>query len=474
MEGLEVSEVSIADLDLSDRADAEYVSKENLRIEHLVKHLPHRKLGSLCELIASAFYPSATDLYGESGLPFIRCVDCIDFPVLSFLQNETFERLPVQFVEENPSIRRAGKGDLVITKVGSPCFASVIHEHDELALSRTVLGAVGIKDVDPYYLMAFLRAHHGFSQLMKQREQTIQFQLTLERVRDVDVYTPSPAFQHEISKAVKESFFLQKSAQIATQQAEQTLLHALGLDTWTPPEALSYERSSREAFAAGRLDAEHFHERYYALADKLQGYSGGVATLGEICPNPMNGVEIREYIDEGVPYLRVGDISNFTVDPSGVKYVAPEAAAKEIDKVRLQTGDVLISRSGSLAVTGVVEPEWTHSLISSHLILVRLQDASFQPHYVAAFLSAMPGRMQIIQNSNGGVQPEINQPSLKRVLIPRLAQPIQTEITNNIQQAKHYRQRATDLLDAAKRAVEIAIEDSEAAALDWLCSMRLG
>lgn len=252
--------------------------------------------------------------------------------------------------------------------------------------------------------------------------------------------------------------------------AEQTLLRALDLENWQPPEPLTYTRRASEVLEHGRFDAEHYQEQYYALAAKLREHPGGVATLGELCPNPMNGVEIREYAEEGVPYLRVGDIKNYTVNPAGVKFVAHEAAAKEIDKVRLQTGDVLVSRSGSLAVTGVVEPEWKHSVISSHLILVRLQDPAFKPHYVAAFLAAMPGKMQIIQHSNGGVQPEINQPSLKRVLIPRLADSIQTEIITQIRQAHTARQQAQTLLATAKRAVEVAIEEGEAAAMQILHS----
>jgi len=97
------------------------------------------------------------------------------------------------------------------------------------------------------------------------------------------------------------------------------------------------------------------------------------------------------------------------------------------------------------------------------LILVRLEDPAFKPHYVAAFLAAMPGKMQIIQNSNGGVQPEINQPSLKRVLVPRLAQSIQSEIITQIHRAHLARQEAQALLAKAKRAVEVAIEKGEAA-----------
>ena len=47
-----------------------------------------------------------------------------------------------------------------------------------------------------------------------------------------------------------------------------------GLDTWKPPEALSYIRSSNEAFAAGRLDAEHFQPKYQVLINTVQKHKG--------------------------------------------------------------------------------------------------------------------------------------------------------------------------------------------------------
>lgn len=80
----------------------------------------------------------------------------------------------------------------------------------------------------------------------------------------------------------------------------------------------------------------------------------------------------------------------------------------------------------------------------------------------------MPGKMQIIQNSNGGVQPEINQPSLKRVLIPRLKAIEQEKVISYIQQSRKARQQAWELLAHATRVVEIAIAESEAAALKYL------
>ena len=125
-----------------------------------------------------------------------------------------------------------------------------------------------------------------------------------------------------------------------------------------------------------------------------------------------------------------------------------------------------------MAVTAVVEPEWQGALISSHLIRLRIEDHRIDPYFLALFLSCLPGKLQITKWSNGGVQPEISQPSLSNILVPLVASNVQQEIRKAILSSREQRQRATQLLDAAKRAVELAIEDSEAAALSWLAEAQ--
>lgn len=94
MEGLEVSIISKESLDLGDRIDAEYFQRYNLLIEQRLKELPHKTLGEIATFVASAFYPAATQLYAVGDTPFIRCVDCIDYPLITKEQDESFEKIP--------------------------------------------------------------------------------------------------------------------------------------------------------------------------------------------------------------------------------------------------------------------------------------------------------------------------------------------------------------------------------------------
>src|SRR3990172_1863520 len=139
------------------RWDAEYFQPAYLAIATKLESSENPRLGSLAHLTCSAFYPSATDYYQETGIPFVRCVDVNNYPLIR--SGQPFERLPEEFVRLDKSIRTAQSGDIVILKVGSPCFASIIDESvGEVALTRTVLALRKIRaeKINPYYLVAFL------------------------------------------------------------------------------------------------------------------------------------------------------------------------------------------------------------------------------------------------------------------------------------------------------------------------------
>ena len=171
------SEVTLSRARHAGRLDAEYFMPTLLSLEDRLEELGAVELGDLCRATCSAFYPSATSVYASGDTPFLRCVDAINHPVL--LPDQPYERLPRYFIDANKTIRWIGPGDILVTKVGTPCFASLVHTSmPRVVMSRTVLGLhdIDTKRVDPRYLTVFLRASPGFLQLMRERELTIQFQ----------------------------------------------------------------------------------------------------------------------------------------------------------------------------------------------------------------------------------------------------------------------------------------------------------
>ena len=84
--------------------------------------------------------------------------------------------------------------------------------------------------------------------------------------------------------------------------------------------------------------------------------------------------------------------------------------------------------------------------------------------------SALP-QLVFKWSQDGSNHPRFDEGELLRLPIPRAIIAEARQYVQSVQLIKSSRKRSTQLLEAAKRAVEIAIEDSEAAALKFLKSV---
>jgi len=470
MEGLEITIINksavIAGAETL-RFDSEYYLKKHITAERLIEKKANdfSKFSELNLLVdGSAFYPALEPFYNTGNYPFIRVGD-----IKNHVDFENCVKVPFDILHGYPTLKHVKNGDIVLTKGGTIGLAGLITQNCCVTRDLIFINSSVLAENDYITLFLFLSTNFAYQQLIRSGSQSVQPHLTITLVRNIDVYRYSDFFKNNVTNLYKQSIAKFEQSKSTYTQAETLLLKTLGMADFSPSTEGINIKSFKESFAAtGRLDAEAYQPKYDQLKDILENYSGGVTTIDELAGQIANGAEVREYQEQGVAYLRVGDLKNLTIDASSVVRIDPVSAEKGLEKIDLQVGDVLVSRSGSLAVTAVVEPEWKDALISSHLIRLRITDARIDPYYLALFLCAGPGKMQIQQRSNGGVQPEISQPALKSIVVPIPPQSVQQEIRRLILSARKLRDLSNDLLTVAKRAVEIAIEQDENAGLAYI------
>jgi type I restriction enzyme M protein len=472
MDRLEAAEVRFSEIDLGDRFDAEYFWKENLIIQAILKKKNTIAFYKLGHFVASAFYPAATQYYEIGDTPFIRCVDCIKYPLITNDQDDIFEKLPYSFVKESKGINLLSQRDMVITKVGTPCYASLLEEHKLVALSRTVLGVQKIKDVDPYYLLIFLRCKYGFNQLYRARELTIQYQLTLARVKNVRVYQANQDFQKLIRTIVYKYLKLIQVSKKLYQQAEDLLLTELSLKDWQPTEESIAVKSFSESFlSSGRLDAEYYQPKYDQLYQSLKtatlrnGWQ--LKKLSELSSLFKYGVsDSLEYIEEGVPFLRIADLNKHRFSQENLKFISNESAKKYKETVR--QGDVIISRSGTLGIAVVIPEFLTNAVYGSYFILTRPKKELVLPTYLALYLNSLAGKMQTEQSNTGGIQTNLTIPVLESLVIACPSLESQQKFVNKVHDSYNAEEKSKQLLEVAKIGVEKAIETDEETATAWI------
>lgn len=462
MEGLEISILSRKKLNFGDRIDAEYFQRYNLLVEQRLKKLPHKTLGDIATFVASAFYPAATQLYTIGDTPFIRCVDCINYPLITKEQDKSFEKIPINFIYENTGINTLNKGDIVITKVGSPCYTSIVYEHDTVALSRTVIGLKNISTVTPMYLLAFLRCKYGFQELYREREQTIQFQLTLERARNIPIYIAGSLLQKAINEIYHRYYVYAHNANQIYKQAENILLNKLYFNNLlTTSDRYSSKRFS-DFVSSGRLDAEYYQSKYDVLFSRLNKFK--TKRLGDI-------VQIRKsiepgseaYQNHGIPFMRVSNLSKFGLSDTDI-HLSPDEYGNAI---RPKQNTILLSKDGSVGIAYKIEKDM--NIITSGAILhLTITDNEFMPDYLTLVLNSVIVGMQAERDAGGSIIQHWKPSEIENVIIPKLSHEIQQEITTKVKESFALRHEGKRLLNLAKTAVETAIEQGENAALRLL------
>ena len=466
---MQYSIVPYAEIDLGNRIDAEYFQPTYLELEKRLESLNGIPLRNFCSITGSAFYPAATHLYESGDLPFIRYVDCISYPIVTTRQNNSFEKIPTYFANEQKNIKTLSRGEIVITKVGSPCYASIIHDLDVVALSRTVLGLKSIHGINPYYLVVYLRSKYGFSQLVRERELTIQYQLTLDRVGSVLIFKPKNEILEE---KIAQSFLLYeeaiKNSELLFKEAQNLLLSELGLANWQPKHRLSFVRNFSEVEKSARIDAEYFQPKYDEIVNAIKSYAGGWDSLGNLVRHKKQNFtpkdkEIYKYIELS-NIAGNGEITDCTLAEG---QDLPSRARRKVAK-----GDVIVSSiEGSLSSIALVGKEYHQALCSTGFHVINAQKINSETLLV--LLKSTVGQLQLKKGCSGTILTAINNDEFSRIILPIISQEKQLEIQTKVSESFALRAKSKSLLEAAKRAVEMAIEEGEEKALAWLKEQTL-
>lgn len=464
---MQYSIVKFSEVDLGNRIDAEYFQPTYLHIEEELIAKKSIPLRTYCDITGSAFYPAATHLYETGDLPFIRCVDCIPFPTITKRQDISFEKIPSYFANEHKNIKRLSKRDIVITKVGTPCYSSIVHNIDNVALSRTVLGLRDIRDINPYYLTVFLRSRYGFLQLYRERELTIQYQLTLERVGNVLIYQPeSKALENAIADTLIRYEEIIDESEKLYHQVQTLLLSELGLLDWQPKHALSFVRNYSETEQAARFDAEYFQPKYDEIAKAIKKYKGGWDTLGNLV-SVKKCVEVGsdEYLDKGIPFIRVSNLSAFELTEE--KYIS-EKLYSELTDHQPKQGEILLSKDATPGIAHYLQEKLRKMIPSSGILRLKLKDNRVNEGYLTLVLNSLITKEQINRDVGGSVILHWRPDQVKQILIPILDKNKQNQIRQKITESFRLRKQSKHLLECAKKAVEMAIEKNEKTATQWL------
>ena len=465
MGGLEAAIAPFSELERTLRVDAEYFKKPYIETERELDALATDTVATLTH-VSDGNHFTISDDFVEEGIPYYRGQDVvghffIEAATPNFITEEAFNR---KYMARS----HLKKGDVLLSIVGTIGELSLV-DTDAPATCSCKLAILRPHKISPEVLAIFLRSRHGRNQIERLTRGAIQGSLLLEDMDQLRIPAWGKNLSSRLASVIQKSKVENAEVSKHAMVAENRLLTSLGLANWTPPEPLAYAAPFSAAFTSARLDAQYYMPAKQQVQEALRRLPG--VSLGDRFSS------IRDMMDpkkDSAPLI----VRNYDVTDALQPILDDEKEITSIEDIGstkkvLQSGDVAISRLRAyLREIAVVRTDGKIPAVgSSEFIVLRPKtkaDRAIAPETLLTFLRSAPVQTILKWCQDGSQHPRFSEADLLAIHLPDAVQAASAEIEGIVKQGFAARHRARALLDAAKRAVEIAIEDSEAAAVAYL------
>lgn len=452
------------------RIDAEYFKKRFIREDHNRAKFKNEHLGSIAYI---------TD--GQHGYHEVD-----ESSNISHLTAKNFKFWFADKTGAEPLaewVHRANQrsvleiDDVILTTRGSVGYCALVKQdvlpaNIDQDVARIALKKP-LKSFYPEFVVSYLNSAYGQDWVLRNSTGMVQQGLALWRIRELPIPIMSEPFQISIKRLLDAAFSAKEESKALFENAEKSLYRTLSLDFDILASQRGINASVRTLTGSfgvtGRLDAEFWQPAPALVEEKIR--SVGAVRLGSWCIEPpRRGVQ-----PDFTPHGGVFVVASKAVKAIGIELNLEEATTYEFwndvrsAKARIQQGDVLLNGTGrgTLGRAGVYTG--THpALADNHVTILRLRKG-INPFFVSLFLNSQAGLLQSEKWQAGSSgQLELYPFQIEQFLVPNFQSRIQDELGQYVENSLRARQDSIRLTEIAKRAVEIAIEESETAALHYL------
>ena len=319
----------------------------------------------------------------------------------------------------------------------------------------------------PEYLAAFLNTKAGIVDIKRRARQSInQTNVNPEEVKAIEIPLLSIPFQRLVKDCFDQAHSLIIKSKESYQKAENLLLQEIGLVDFKPSQEPVNIKSFKESFGiSGRLDAEYYQLKYDQLEERIQKTESFVG-IKEIRTDNSRGLQ-PQYVKNGkLDIINSKHILEQTLDYENFEKTTLNYWDEQ-ERSRVFKDDILTYTTGANIGRTQVYLLDKKALASNHVNILRLKKG-FNPFYVGFVMNSFVGKLQTEKLSAGSAQAELYPKDIDNFLIPIIDKDKQQQIAELVEESFSLKKQSEHLLEVAKRAVEIAIEEDEQVAMEWI------
>ncbi|MDE0465784.1 MAG: restriction endonuclease subunit S [Candidatus Poribacteria bacterium] len=449
---------SIVDASHSLRFDAEFFRPDYLQVQRRLEAIGSRKL---IDFQVNIRHPKEIKRnYVDNGVLLLRgqnvrplSIDLTANPV--YISEEDAERLKENTIHYK---------DILIMRSGANVGQCAIYLEDSPAISMSDTLIIRSSILNPFFLAIFLNSRYGKALIERGKYGSAQPHIAPSFLYQI----PVPNWEHlqtEIEKTYLQSKELTELSKTRYAETQTLLLSELGLADWQPKHTLAFATDYASMQRAERIDADYFQPKYDEIEKGIENYSAKSIKIRDEFKQNKSIFEIDP--EKLYRYVEIG-----SVNVSTGEIVAEEVLGKDLPanaKRVLKKGDIIISKVRTYR--GAITVIQQDGYVGSGAFCVLKENGQINKETLLACLRSKLFLTWSWKPNTGTSYPTLDDDDILDFPIPIPPKEKQAEIKQKVDESFNLRKHAKDLLECAKRAVEIAIEQDEQSAIDWLKSV---
>lgn len=454
MDGHECTEILFSQLNAELRIDAEYFYKANLKMQALIKRKSYVTIGDI-GYVTDGIHTSI-DYDENSRINLISATsprqNVFNLTRNAYISEASHLANPRTALKEN---------DIILSTVGTIGNCAVVDADMLPANSDRHVGIIRLNStINPYVLSTFLLTKYGKNQTVRETTGNVQPNLFLYKIREIIIPVFESKFQETIQKAVLKAKELLKKSELTYTAAEKLLESEIGIDMSSISNGGVAIKSFSESFGnTGRLDAEYYQKKNYEVINMINS-KGTIKTLCNIYDKTFTPATSEYY-----QYIELANIGK-SGEIDGVESILGEKLPSRARRLVKQGYVIVSSVEGSLESCAIISNAYDNALCSTGFYVI--DSEYYNSETLLVLLKSQPIQMLLKRSCSGTILTNITKDEFGDIPLPGVSIPTQAIVKEKVSNAYVLRDKSKELLECAKTAIEMAIEQNEATAITWL------
>lgn len=358
-------------------------------------------------------------------------------------------------------------GDVVVTVVGAT--RNIVGRAGVYLLDRQAninrgcaLLRINTEIATPGFISAFLNSKYGRMQIWKYGKQTEQVVINGREVEQVLVPILPMEQQNVIHDIILNSEKLRVESKLLYRKAEQTLLHEINMNGFKhkPCKHFTINSKSINEENGTKIEPEYFEPSVDNIIKHIKEHVQSDTANHVFLWDKGKDVGSDSYVDEGMGFARVSDISKFGLDPPVKRIKKP--LFDSLKKHHTQKNKILFTKDGTVGISYVIKDE-NPCVLSGAFMSLSLKEkySKTNPEYLALVLNSLMIKAQIDRlTGKASILKHLNPKYFSKLVIPIISSESQTKIASMLNQSFQKKREADISLQQSINSISRMLDSS--------------